>query len=189
MNTGVHVSFRIRVFILSRYMRKSEIAGSYGNSLWAPLIAQQVKNAPAEQETPESGIPWRREQLPTPVFMGFPGGSASKESTCNAGDPDSIPGLQRSPGEGKGYPLQYSGLENSMDCIVHGVAKSPTQLSDFHFHAILFSFQRNFLTVLHSDFINLHFHQKCRRGPFFPHPLQRLLFVDILMTAILTGVK
>ena len=45
----------------------------------------------------------------------------------------SIPGLRRDPGEGKGYPLQYSGLENSMDCIVRGVAKSWTQLSDFHF--------------------------------------------------------
>ena len=51
----------------------------------------------------------------------FPYGSAGKESTCNAGDLGSIPGLGRSPGEGKGYPLQYSGLENSMDCIVHGV--------------------------------------------------------------------
>ena len=46
---------------------------------------------------------------------GFPGGSDGKESTCNAGDPGSIPGSERSPGEGKGYPLQYSGLENSMD--------------------------------------------------------------------------
>ena len=56
--------------------------------------------------------------------MGFPGGSAGKESACNAGDLSSIPGLGRSPGEGNGYPLQYSGLENSMDCIVHGVAES-----------------------------------------------------------------
>ena len=56
----------------------------------------------------------------------FPCGSASKESACNAGDLDSIPGLGRSPGEGKGYPLQYSGLENSMDYIVDGVAKSQT---------------------------------------------------------------
>ena len=47
-----------------------------------------------------------------------------KESTCNAGDLGSIPGLERSPGEGEGCPLQYSGLENSMDYIVHGVAKS-----------------------------------------------------------------
>ena len=51
------------------------------------------------------------------------GGSAGKESTCNAGDLGSIPGLGRSPGEGKGYPLQYSGLENSMGCIVHGVTR------------------------------------------------------------------
>ena len=64
--------------------------------------------------------------------MGFPGGSAGKESTCNAGDLGSIPGSGRSPGEGKGYPLQYSGLENSMDCIVHGVTKSQTRLSNFH---------------------------------------------------------
>ena len=57
-----------------------------------------------------------------------------KESACDAGDLGSVPGLGRSPREGKGYPLQYSSLENSMDCIVHGVAKSQTQLSDFHFH-------------------------------------------------------
>ena len=50
-------------------------------------------------------------------------GSADKESACNAGDLDLIPRLGRSPGEGKGYPLQYSGLENSMDCMVHGVEK------------------------------------------------------------------
>ena len=65
--------------------------------------------------------------------MGFPCGSAGKESACNVGDLGSIPGLGRSPGEGKGYPLQNSGLENSMDCIVHGVAKRQTQLSHFHF--------------------------------------------------------
>jgi len=64
--------------------------------------------------------------------LGFPDSSAGKESTCNAGDLGSIPELGRSPGEGKGYPLQYSGLENSMDCIVYGVAKSLTQLSDFY---------------------------------------------------------
>ena len=64
---------------------------------------------------------------------GFPCGSAGKESACNAGDLGSILGLRRSPGEGKGYPLQYSGLENSMGCIVHGVAKSQTWLGDFHF--------------------------------------------------------
>ena len=55
--------------------------------------------------------------------MGFPCGSAGKESICNVGDLGSIPGLGKSPGEGKGYPLQYSSLENSMDCIVHGGRK------------------------------------------------------------------
>ena len=61
-------------------------------------------------------------------------GSAGKEPSCNAGDLGSIPGLARSPGEGKGYLLQYSGLENTMACIVHVVAKSWTQLSDFHYY-------------------------------------------------------
>ena len=64
--------------------------------------------------------------LPPPVFLGFHCGSAGKESACNVGDLGSIPGLGRSPGEGKSYPLQYSVLENSIDCIVHGVTKSWT---------------------------------------------------------------
>ena len=55
-------------------------------------------------------------------------------SACNEGDLGSIPGLRRSPGEAKGYPLQYFGLENSMDYIVHRVAKSWRRLSAFHFH-------------------------------------------------------
>ena len=62
----------------------------------------------------------------------FPGGSDGKEFACNAGDLGSIAGLGRSPGEGKGYPLQFWPGE-LMDCIVHRVAKSQTQLSDFHF--------------------------------------------------------
>ena len=62
--------------------------------------------------------------------MGFLGRSACKESACNAGDLGSIPGLERTPGEGKVYPLQYSGLENSMNCMVHGITKSQTQLND-----------------------------------------------------------
>ena len=57
-------------------------------------------------------------------YSGFPNSPVGKDSTYNAGDPSSIPGSGRSAGEGIGYPLQYSGLENSMDCIVHGVAKS-----------------------------------------------------------------
>ena len=67
---------------------------------------------------------------------GNPHSSVGKESACNAGDLGSIPGLRRSPGEGKGYPLQYSGLDNSMGYIVHRVTKSWTQLSDFHNNAI-----------------------------------------------------
>ena len=65
--------------------------------------------------------------------VGFSCGSAGKESTCNAGDLGLIPGFGRSPGEGKGYPLQYSGLENPMDCVVHGVANSWAKIRDFHF--------------------------------------------------------
>ena len=59
-------------------------------------------------------------------FLAFPCGSAGKESTSNEGDLGSIPGLARSSGDVKGYPLQYSGLKNSVDCIVHGVAESQT---------------------------------------------------------------
>ena len=67
------------------------------------------------------------------LLTGFPDGSAGKETTCSVGDLGSIPGLGRSPGAGNSYPLQYSGLENSMDYIVLGMAKSRTRLSDFHF--------------------------------------------------------
>ena len=67
----------------------------------------------------------------------FPHSSVGKESACIAGDLSSIPVLGRSPGEGKGYPLQYSGLENSMDYTVHGVTKSRTRLSELHFHFLL----------------------------------------------------
>ena len=67
--------------------------------------------------------------LTTLNILCVPGGSNSKESACCAGDLGLIPGLGRIPGEGKGYPLQYSGLENPMDCIVHGVTKNQTQLS------------------------------------------------------------
>ena len=107
-------------------------------------MAPLVNNLPAMQETLvqflgredplEKG--WWRDRLPTPVFFSFPGGSAGKESACNVGDLDSIPELGRSPGEGKGYPFQYSGLENSMDSIVHGVAKSQTWLSDLDFTSL-----------------------------------------------------
>ena len=104
------------------------------------MIAQLVKNHPARQETLSQflggKIHWRKNRLPTPVFLVFPCASAGKESACNAGNLGSIPGWGISPGEGKGYPLQYSGLENFMDCIAHGFAKSLKRLSDFHFHLL-----------------------------------------------------
>ena len=82
-------------------------------------------------------ICWRRDRLPSPVFLDFPGDSAGKESACNVRNLGSIPGLGRPPGEWKGYPLQYSALENSMDrggwwATVHRVSKSRTWLSNFH---------------------------------------------------------
>ena len=84
-------------------------------------------------------------KIPDPCKAGFgvvsvittPCGSAGKESACNAEDLGSISGLGRSPGEGKGYPLHYYGLENSMDCIVYGVSKSLIRLSNFHFTSSL----------------------------------------------------
>ena len=84
--------------------------------------------------------PLEKGQVTIPVFLGFLGGSAGKESACNVEDLGLISGLVRSPGEGNGYPLQYSGLENSMDYIVHGVTKSWTRLSDFHFTSLHFTF-------------------------------------------------
>ena len=82
---------------------------------------ESASNAGDPSWIPGSG---RKDRLPTPVFLDSPCGSAGKESASNAGDLGSVPGLGRPPGEGKGYPLQYYGLENSMDCIVHGVAES-----------------------------------------------------------------
>ena len=93
-------------------------------------------------------------------YTDFACGSAGKESACNVGDLGSIPGLGRSPGEGKGFPLQYSGLENSMGCIVHGVAKSLTRLSDFHFHTI----------TLSEDTLNLNLHPYNNVAFFFFWP-------------------
>ena len=95
------------------------------------------------------------------LYITFPCDSAGEESTCNVGDLGSIPGLGRSPGEGKGYALQYSGLENSVDWTVHGITKSPTHsLSDFHFQ-VCHSFPSkeqvsfNFMAIVtvHSDSI------------------------------------
>ena len=94
----------------------------------------------------------------------FPCGSAGKQSTCNAGDLDSIPGLERSPGVGKSYPLQYSGLENSMDCTVHGVTKSRTWPSDFHF------------LHFHSLYLCLHPSLQIVSVPFFRFHVYALIY-------------
>ena len=91
------------------------------------------KNLPAMQETLIKFLDWedplRRDRLPTPVFLGFPCGSAGKESAFTG----RFSGLGRSPGEGKGYPLQYSDLENSMDCIVLGLQKVRHDWATFTF--------------------------------------------------------
>ena len=71
-------------------------------------------------------------------LSGLPGGSDSKESASNAGDLGSIPGLGGSLREGNGHPRQNSSVENFMDCIVHGISESHTQLSDFQFSSVLF---------------------------------------------------
>ena len=97
----------------------------------ASLIAQIVKNPLAMQETPVQFLgqeDLRRDRLPTSLFLGFPCGSAGKEFAHKYKRPGFNPWVGKIPGEGKGYPLQYSGLENSK-----GVTKSWTQLSDFHF--------------------------------------------------------
>ena len=84
-------------------------------------------------ETPVQFLGWEDPlEKGKATHKSFSCGSAGKESPCNVGDLGSIPRLGRFPGEGKGYSLQYSGLENSMDCIACGVAKSQTRLSDFH---------------------------------------------------------
>ena len=117
------LSFKLIEFILRVFNGVLRVFG-------ASLIAQLVKNPPAMQRPWFSSwvgkTCWRRDRLPTPIFLGFPCGLAGNESTCSAGNLGSIPGLGKSPGEGKCYPLQYSGLENSLDCIVHGVTKSQT---------------------------------------------------------------
>ena len=101
-------------------------------------MAQTVKNHLPGRRPPfdfwVGKIQWRRDRLPTPVFLAFHCGSSGKEFIYNMGDLGLIHALGRSPRQGKGYPLQYSYLENFMDSIAHGVAKSWQWLSDFHFY-------------------------------------------------------
>ena len=88
-----------------------------GNFSHSSVGKESACNAGDFSSISGSGIEYRN----IPVFLGFPGGSAAKESACNVGDLGSTPGLGRSPGEGKGYSLRYSGLENSMDYVIQRV--------------------------------------------------------------------
>ena len=99
-------------FIRVKFIRLDTDLSGFPDS---SVSKESICNAGDPGSIPGSGRSAGEERLPTPVFLDFPCGSAGKESTCNAGDLGLIPGLGRSPREGKGYPLQYSGLENSMD--------------------------------------------------------------------------
>ena len=93
---------------------------------WTSFLAQLVKKSACNAGDPGS-IPGLGRYAGEGIgYPSFTCGSAGKESDCNVGDLGLIPGLGKSLGKGEGYPLQYSGLENSMDCVVHGVAKSQT---------------------------------------------------------------
>ena len=135
---GICPSFKgIRLKL--KMMQETEWSFSvYPGNCWQPHLQVQSNHSKS------SGSPFlatcliKEYHFGVGSCRGFPDSSVGKESTCNAGDPCSVPALGRSPGEGKGYPLQCSGLENSMHCIVHGVAKSQTQLSDLHFRILWF---------------------------------------------------
>ena len=129
-----------------------ECRKEYSFDLHTCLIAQVVKNPPAMQQTLVRFLGWEdplAKGQATLVFLGFSCGSAGKESDCNVGDLGLIPELGKSPGEGKGYPLQYSGLENSMDYIVHGVARSQTQVTEHththKYHEVRHAWSKGFL--------------------------------------------
>ena len=103
---------------------KNQVSGGINFSAWHRTGKRVTgrERTDSSQEIPHSNG-WRESASQLPLCA---------ESACSVGHLGSIPELRRSPGEGNGYPFQYSGLENSMDCIVHGVAKSQTRLSDFH---------------------------------------------------------
>ena len=108
------------------------LGSSHGEGAWG-LLRCFVPTSEGVCYNPVMTVP-ARYSIRHLGFRGLaPGVSAGKETACNEGDVGSIPGLGRSPGEGNGYPLQHSGLETSKDCIVHGVTKCGTWLSDFHF--------------------------------------------------------
>ena len=89
--------------------------GIFGTSLIAQLVKNHLQCRRLQFDSWIRKIHWRMDRLPTPVFSGFLCSSVGKESTCSVGDLGLIPWLRRAPGEGKGHPLHYSGLENTMD--------------------------------------------------------------------------
>ena len=118
---------------ISAWFAKEHMSG------WAFQVAQLIKTLPAMQETWFDSwvgkFPWRRDRLPTPVFLGFPGGSDSEESAYNARDLGSIPELGKSPGEGHGNHSSILAWRIPMDrgawrATVHGVEKSQIWLSN-----------------------------------------------------------
>ena len=116
---------------------QSEVLVAPKVTAWASLIVQLVKNLPAKKQgiwfdSWAWKIHWRQDRLSAPVYLGFPCGSAGKESAYNVGDLGWEDPVEKGAAR-NGSPLQYSGLENSMDCIVHGVAKSRTGPSNLHF--------------------------------------------------------
>ena len=104
----------------------------YGNIHVSLLFSQIIPPSPSPPES--NSLLFTSVSLLLSCIKGFPCGSAGKESTCNAKDLGLISGLGKFPGEGNSYPLQHSGLENSMGCIVHGFTKSQTRLRNFHFY-------------------------------------------------------
>ena len=137
MSFGIHKPLKVMNWCTSLSHVGNDKAMETGtrDGLWAPsygpcafLSTLSSTHAPEVTRTFGSHLAKLKfgfSPSPTQALV-FPGGSAGKESTCNMRDLGLIPRLGRSPGAGKGYPIQYSGLENSMDCIVHGVAESDT---------------------------------------------------------------
>ena len=121
-NIYLKLNFHVIFFTDTVYLKQYSKYFNSSSYLILILDCSVGKESTWMQETPVWSLGqedfWRKDRLPTPVFLGFPCGSAGKESTHNGGDLGSIPGLGRSPGAGKGYPLWYSGLKNSMDCTV-----------------------------------------------------------------------